>query len=88
MSDVIVDPNNPITIFQNWLRTENGLDGNLTLNQLWVQFNPFNTVGSLPFDPTGIDRLVALLQATFPGSNINRATVTGWVNLNQALAQL
>jgi hypothetical protein len=48
--NVVVDPNNPITVFQSWLGTNQVLDQTATLKSLWAKFNKEAGGGALDFN--------------------------------------
>ncbi|MGD0893376.1 MAG: hypothetical protein ABR923_17775 [Terracidiphilus sp.] len=84
----VVDPNNPITIFQVWLKTGDDLNGAKTLNQHWDHYNPPNKPGSIAYNPTGLNKLVDLLQKAYPNAGMDANHVAQWQDLSQALAEL
>jgi hypothetical protein len=85
--NVVVDPNNPITVFQSWLGTNQVLDQTATLKSLWAKFNKEAGGGALDFNKFGVPRLINLIKGAFPTFNTDTGTVAAWT-LGQGIGAL
>lgn len=76
--NVVIDPNNPITVFQSWLGMNQVLDQTATLKSLWAKFNKDAGGHALDFNKFGVPRLINLIKGAFPEFNMDTGTVCGW----------